>query len=249
MKPTSLIVLLLLACSSAAWADAYTEVETDAGVTSLSNGSPDWHSQELDWRQRDADASSYGFALGHVDRFDLSDRYVTADGYLPLSSAWAIQGEASVSPEHNVLPQDALFAGLVYVLPSAWNLNAGFHYSHYSGSDADVASLGVEHYFGDWRAAYTLYEGSSGGASGASNVLRLDWYYGDRSHVGLGLVRGNEVDRVSPVKLVVTPVSGAFLTGAQELGVHWAFTYTLGVTSLEDFYTQRGLLVGLAYRF
>ena len=244
-----MLVALLMAASSPAWADAYTEVEGDAGVSSLSNSSPDWRSQELDWRRHDADASSYGFALGHVDRFDLSDRYVTADGYLPVSSTWSVQGEASVSPEHNVLPQDSLFAGVVCALPEAWDLQAGFRYSRYTTSDADVASLGVEKYFGNWRAAYTLYDGSSGGASGASDVLRLDWYYGDRSHVGLGLVHGSEVDRVSPVKLVVTPVSGAFVTGAQEVGAHWAFTYTVGVTSLGDFYTQRGVLVGLAYRF
>lgn len=242
-------VLLLLLASDTAWGDGYTEVEADAGVNSLSNGSPAWHDQEFDWRQRETDASSYGFALGHAERFDLSDRYLTADGHLPFSSSWSLDGEASFSPEHNVLPQDSLFAALNYSLPSAWNLQAGFRYSRYTGSDADVASFGVEHYFGGWRAAYNLYEGSSGGASGASNVLRLDWYYGDRSHVGLGLVHGNEVERTSPVTLVITQVSGAFLTGAQEFGTHWACTYTLGVTSLQDFYTQRGFLVGLAYRF
>jgi YaiO family outer membrane protein len=243
------VLLILMILSTAAWSDAYTEIGANAGVDALTGSSPDWRSQEVTLNHRDDSSESWYGALGHTQRFDLDDDYLTAGAFLPVGKPWSISGELSLSPEHNVLPRYSIAAGAEYDLPSAWDLQVGLRHASYSTDSANIASFTAEHYFGNWRAAYTLFEGDSGGASGAAHMLRTDWYYGDRSRVGLGLVTGRDVERIDPANLVVTSIHGAFLTGEHAFDSHWALSYTVGVTSLQDFYTRRSIQLGLVYRF
>lgn len=243
------IALLLLSLSPTAFGDAYTEIGANAGEDGLTGTSPAWHSEEIDWLRHEADSTTWHAALGRVERFDLSDDYATAGGFLPLSATWKVDGELSVSPDHQVLPRYQATAGVEYDFPSAWNLQASFRHSSYSDATGNIVSAGVEHYFGDWRASYTLIDGTTSGASGAAHVVNGDWYYGDRSYVGGGFVTGQEVDRVSPTTLVKTDVRGFFVSGKHAFSPAWSVTYAYGVTALQDFYTRRGVSIGLNYRF
>lgn len=246
----TLAALLLAGIALTAHAGhAYTEFGTSAGAENLTGDAAAWHYQEVNWTHRDSNAMTYYAALGRAQRFELNDTYLRGGLHLPVSQRWAFNAEVTASPENHFLPRDAVFAGIDYTVYRGLLLHAGFRQSRYQDSQANVATLGLESYIGAWRFAYTLFEGTSGGASGAANLVQADYYYGDRSHVGLALVHGREVERINPTRLVVTPVNGLSLAGAQALSTHWAVTYTLGVTSLQDFYTRRGVSIGVVYRF
>lgn len=243
-------VLLLILCSLPALAKhAYTEIDARAETVGITGNSPAWHHQEVGWAYHAADGAAYYTALGHDERFKLQDNSLEGGLHSPISKRWAFDAMLAVSPEHHFLPQDSLFAGLDYAVSRSWILHAGIRHSHYQDSQANIASLGAAAYIGTWRLAYTLYDGASGGASGASHVLEADWYYGNLSFVGLVLVRGRQVDRIDSTHIVITPVDGFTLKGKQAVSSNWALTYTLGLTSLKAFYTRRGVSVGIAYRF
>lgn len=248
IRPYAASLLLALAVPAFA-AGGYSQVGASAGVEGLTGNASAWRQQEVDWRRVAADSTTWYAEAGHAERFGLNDAYLTGGLHLPVSKRWALNGELKYSPQYNVLPHYSLFAGVDYTLAKSWFLHAGLRHSAYQDSQANVATLGLETYVGAWRFAYTLFEGTSGGASGASNLVQADWYYGDISHVGLGLVHGREVERIDPTRLEVTAVNGAFLLGAHALSAHWVLTYTLGITSLENFYTRRAVSVGLAYRY
>ncbi len=246
----SFIALVMIACSLPTLAgQAYTEIGALAGAENITGNSAAWRHQEVNWEHREADATTYYTAVRHDERFELNDSSVKGGLHWPASKHWAFNGELTLSPEHHFLPKDSLFAGLDFTVTRGWILHAGIRHSRYQDSQANVATLGAEAYLGAWRIAYTLFEGTIGGASGASNLVQADWYYGNRSFVGLGLVHGREVELIGPTRLVVTPVNGASLNGEHALSNHWAITYTLGTTSLQDFYTRRGISVGVAYRY
>lgn len=243
------LLLAAIAVPACAAGTAFTEIGATAGVDSTTGNSAAWRHQKVIWQRRETDSASYYAGAGHDERFDLNDTYVTGGFHLPASRKWSFNGALNLSPQHNFLPRDSLFAAVDYTIRRGWILHAGLRHSRYQDSQSNVATLGAIAYVGAWRFAYTLFEGTSSGASGASHLVQADWYYGDISFVGLGLVKGREVERIDPRRLVVTPVTGVSLRGKQAISGHWAVTYTLGVTSLQDFYTRRGISIGVAYRY
>lgn len=245
-----LTALLLILCSLPALAQkAYTEIAARAGAENITGNGAAWRYQEVNWKYRATDGAAYYATAGHDERFELQDSSLRGGLHIPASKRWAFDAELAISPEHHFLPKDSLFAGFDYTVARGWILHAGIRHSRYDNSQANVATAGLETYIGPWRLAYTLFEGTSGGASGASNLVQADWYYGNHSFVGLGLVHGREVERIDPTRLVVTPINGISLNGEHALSARWAITYTLGITSLQDFYTRRGVSIGVAYRY
>lgn len=246
----AIVVILLIGGSTVAMAGShYTEIEASAGVKGLTGNSPAWRHQEIDWQHHESNGITYYAAFGHAERFALNDTYARGGLHLPVSPKWAFNAELDVSPEYHFLPRSSVYAAFDYTVRRGWILHAGFRHSSYQDSQANIATGGVETYIGAWRFAYTIFEGTSGGASGASHLLEADWYYGNRSHIGIALVRGRQAERIDPSRLEVTPVTAISLTGSQSLSLHWAVTYTVGVNSLQNIYTRRGVSVGVVYRY
>lgn len=244
------VALLLAALSAPSLAGpAYSEIGATAGAEAITNNTAAWRHQDLTWQRRNGDDSAYYVTAAHDERFDLNDSQIGGGLHMPVSRRWAFDARIDFSPQHNFLPRDSLLGGVDFTVRRGLIIHASMRHSRYRESQANVAALGVEAYVSAWRLAYTLYEGTSAGASGASHLVEADWYYGNVSFVGLALVHGREVERISATHLVVAPINGFTLKGKHALSAHWAITYTLGLSSLQGFYTRRGVSVGVVYRY
>ena len=97
---------------------------------------------------------------------------------------------------------------------------------------------------------YTLYEGAPDGSSLAPSH-RWQWahYYGDRDWVGISVVRGRETEYIGGTTFLNASVSGASLSGRHSINSAWALIWDAGYQSQGDFYTRRGVHLGLRHAF
>lgn len=248
-------IALLLGCFllAAAGARAEPATEVEAGLTRerLTNDLPDWSSVYLEGTYTRAPGDAFYGVLRQTERFDRKDTQIGGGLYAPLASRWIAQAEALYSGEHRVLPQYSLFGGLAYRLDRGWNVAAGARRNEYTASHAHVLSLGVERYFGAWRAAYTFYLGMPEGAGSASaHRGQLDYYYAERSSVGASFVTGREVENAGPAGGVLTSdVREVALAARHWLTPAWAVGGEAWSHKQGQLYRRDGLRLGVRYRF
>lgn len=230
---------------------ASTEVEAGFTRESLTGNRPDWRSTYLHGVHRwDAQHTVFG-TLRETERFGLRDTEAGFGAYFPLSGTWLGLLEASLSSTHHVLPKHSVFAQVFRPLGAGWSVNAGLRHSEYTNSGANLLVAGVERYFGSYRGAYTLYSGRpEGGASGPAHRFQLDYYYAERSSVGLSVTHGRELENVGPpAGILSSDVRNLTLSGRHWLDRDWAVTYDLLTHQQGTLYRRDGVRLGLRYRF
>ena len=183
-------------------------VEIEAGATyeHLTNDNPDWRSLYLDAMQPFAPRQTLYGTVRETERFDLRDFELAAGYAHPFGASLTAVIETSYSPDHNVLAENSVFGQLYWTVGGGWVLNGGGRFSSYTDSDARVLTAGVERYFGQYRAAYTYYNGKPEDApSASSHRVTFDYYYfEERSRIGLAVSWGREVENVGPPTGVIT---------------------------------------------
>ncbi len=100
-------------------------------------------------------------------RFNQQDREISGGYYYPLSETWTGLIEASVSPDHKVLPRSSVFGQLQKAFDDGWNVQAGLRRTQYNTASTDLMVLTGERYWGNYRAAYKFYLGKPQGAGAA----------------------------------------------------------------------------------
>ena len=229
---------------------AGTEVEAAYSRETLDHGLADWQATQvlLDHRYA-AGAVAYARAQ-RTRRFSLDDNELLLGGYMPLSDKWLLQLEASGSNTHRVLPEWSALAQISLRLPAAWGVSLGARRSEYTDSGSRLLLASVENYFGSVRVAYTLYSGRpDGAASAASHRLALDYFYGERSSVGISGSTGRELESVGIGRAIVTDVDSISLTARHWFTPHWAITGELLHHRQGALYTREGARVGIRLRF
>lgn len=254
MKMTPLKLLLLASLLApltlhAVEVSSETSTEVEAGYTqdTLDKGYANWSSLYLDASHRLRTRQSIYGELRETRRFDLRDREVSVGYYHPLNETWAGLIEASLSPEHNVLPKYALFGQLKKTLDSGWNMQAGVRHSRYNTASSDLMVLTGERYWGSFRGAYTLYLGKPQGApTASSHAGQLSFYYAERNSVTLGLTQGRQVENLgSGIGLLITEVSSASLSGRHWLNADWGISYEATLEHQGSLYSRKGARFGL----
>lgn len=261
MRRAAALLAGLLLCAAAAVASAQapapaprsgaSEIELGGSRENLSNNQPDWRSLSLDAAHHFAPRQTLYGGLRATERFGLDDTELWAGYYHPLSADWTSLVEASASDTHRVLAKYSVFGQLSRRLPYGWVLGAGVRHSEYTGSGVNLLVLDAERYWGSFRAGYTLYAGRPEGAqTGVSHRLALNYYYGERSFVGLSVADGREVENVGPpVGVVVTDVFNVTLSGRHWITPAWALAWDLVSHEQGRLYRREGLRVGLRHRF
>jgi YaiO family outer membrane protein len=176
---------------------------------------------------------------------------VSAGYYHPLSADWTALVEASTSDTHRVLARYALFGQLTRSLGAGWSASAGLRHSEYTRSGVNLAVLGVERYWGNFRAGYSLYAGRPEGANtGIAHRLSFSYYYGDGSSVGVAGTSGREVENVGPpTGITSTDVRNLSLTGRHWFAPDWAISWDLTAHEQGTLYRREGFRLGLRHRF
>lgn len=251
--------LLFALAQAAAWAQPadpglklrMSEVELGATRENLSKGLPDWRSLYLEGAHYIADRQTLYGGVRRTERFNKYDTEEWIGYYHPLAPTWTLLLEGSVSEQHQVLPKGAAFAQIAKLLPYGWGLNLGMRRSEYTTSGVNMLVAGAERYWGNWRAAYTLYSGRpDGGPSAESHRLQLTHFYGERSSVGIAYTFGREVENVGPpVGILTSDIRDLTINGRHWLTTDWALTWDLVAHEQGTLYRREGFRLGLRYRF
>jgi YaiO family outer membrane protein len=106
----------------------------------------------------------------------------------------------------------------------------------------------LDHYFGNFRAGYTLTATRSAGSTVFGNHFVLAYYYNDISHIDLNYGFGHEVERTQNSKIIFdTHFAG--VNGRHWLNSNWAIDWDIGQTVQDTAYTRTGGNIGLRRAF
>lgn len=248
---TAIVALTLLLDSSALaqTADKPWGVELATGRQQLSNNSPDWTETSVrlghGWGTRKV--SEVGAV--RTERFGLQDEQYTALLVRPVNERLTATVDGSVSSTHRVLAQHHAGASLQYEVAPAWLVHGGLRSTWYNNAAVTQGSAMLEHYISAyswllaWRPVQTL------GTSTSSVEARGNYYYADRSAIGLSVSSGQEAVVISETDLRLADVQAVALTGRHWLDTRWAVNYEWSSTRYGDFYTRSGWRIGVQHLF
>ena len=227
-----------------------TEIEVGSSYENLGNGFNHWRSVYLEGVHRFAPREVIYGHMRETERFAQRDQELLGGFYYPLADTWTTLVEANASPSHHILAKWSVFGQLEKSFPGGWGLHAGLRHTEYAQSNTNLALLTAERYFGDFRAAYSLYVGRPEGAgSAASHRFQFSYYYGDRSSVGIAYTIGKEVENVAPAGVLTTDVRDWGLLGRHWFSRHWAVSFEALWHEQGALYSRRGARAGLRYQF
>ncbi|HEY5992992.1 MAG TPA: YaiO family outer membrane beta-barrel protein [Gallionellaceae bacterium] len=256
MSPSPYLIIaaaLLVPQLAQAAESSATQDEAELGFShyALSNNYASWDSLYLDGAHRFGQRHSIYGELRETRRFSLTDREISGGYYHPISESWTALVAASTSPEHHVLPQDSLFGQLQKAFDGGWDIQAGLRHTRYNLVSANLLVLTGERYWGNYRAAYTLYQGRlQGSGTAPSHLLLISRYYSDHSYFTLALSRGRQAESLGPgLGVLLLDVRGASLSGRHWLNSAWGLSYEAVTEQQGNLYTRRGVLLGLRYAF
>ena len=228
-------------------ADSYLE----AGVTadSLTNGYSDWRGYYLNGSHKFAPRQSVYAGLLHAERYDLVDVDLNVGTYQPLAERTAVIFEGTFSSAHNFLPNWSSLAQVEQQLGDGWNSAIAWQHRVYTDTTVDTAKIIGERYWGNFRAAYALLAGRSPDLGNTiGHQLNGDYYYRDGDFVGLGVASGEGLDRVG-LGAQRSNVRAMYVRGLQNVANNLGITYQLSVHKQGDYYTRKGISLGLRYLF
>lgn len=215
----------------------------------LSNGAPDWRALTLQLGRHWSQRQLLELELTETRRFGLKDTEVALSGAVPLGDKLTASGRIAHSPTHRVLARGSASAGLQYEFRRAWLLHGALKHTRYDATDVDQATLMLEHYFGNWSAAAAVHANRAFGERTHGGELRLAWYYGDASSLGLYLASGEEAGQVGPTAIALSRVHSVALAGQHRLAPAWALRYGAHRVRQGDFYTRTGVSLGVQVSF
>lgn len=233
---------------------AASTVELSQGAEALSGDRPAWRTTALDlaWTGDRDRALAAGGSLREVSRFREDDVEGAAWAQAPLGG-FVLGVEGSASPTWEFLPRWSAGARAERDLGAGWLAALGGRVLRYDGelgaSTVALTTLGLERYFGRWRAAGSGTAAGLHGEWSGSGRLALDLYYGERGRVGASVAAGRELESLGGGQVLRTDVVAAALTGAHPLSAAWAITWDLTAQRQGDLYTRVGGRLGVRRSF
>ena len=245
----AMICWATLAPAQAETADRPTTLEVAHERASLSNGQTEWRETSLQIGHRYAPRQAAGLALRQTRRFGLDDTAIDLSGSQPLGERLTLSLEASASPTHRVLAKSALGASLQYEFAPAWLLHTGFKNTRYDNANVNQGLLMLERYVSSFSGSIAWRPVSALGTHAHGYELRGNYYYSDKSLVGLILASGQEATTVSSQTVALADVRSMALVGRHWVRDDWAVTYAISRTRQGSFYDRNGVRLGVQYAF
>ena len=243
-------VLAALGTARAESGQPRNEIELGVSHERLSRNLPDWESQYLEAVHRAGERRAFYGGARATERFDTADQELWAGLYTPLVGSLVGVLEASASATHRVLPHWSTFGQLEWRLPQGWGLAGGVRRTEYNDVATTLASVGVDRYWGNYRAAYTFLGGRIDGQSPTtSHRITLSRYYGQRSSIGLLFSAGKELVAVGPDLFQSSSVQAVALLARHWLSSGWGVSAELSHYIQGDYYRRTGLRLGLRRSF
>lgn len=238
-----------IAPASAQTAGRPNTLEVAHERASLSNGQIDWRETSLQIDHRYAPRQSAGLALRQTRRFGLDDTAIDLNGSRPLGERLTASLEASASPTHRVLAKHALGASLQFEFAPAWLLHTGFKNTRYDNANVNQGLLMLERYVSSFSGSIAWRPVSALGTHANGFEFRGNYYYGDKSMVGLILASGQEATTVNSQTVALADVRSVALLGRHRVRDDWAVTYAISRTKQGSFYDRSGVRLGVQHAF
>ena len=245
----ALICCTIMTPALAETAGRSTTVEVAHERESLSNGLADWRETSLQIGHNVAPRQAVGLSLRQTSRFGLDDTAAGLTWAQPLNERLTASLEASASPTHRVLARHALGASLQYEFAPAWLVHTGLKSTQYDNASVNQGLLMLEHYVSAFSGSLAWRPVSALGTHSQSTELRGNYYYGDKSMVGLIVASGQEATTLGNQTVVLADVRSVALIGRHWVRGDWGLTYAITRTRQGSFYNRNGVRLGVQYAF
>lgn len=229
------------------------QVQFNYTYESLTKNFGAWRNASLDVSHRfDSRQMLYG-AVRETERVGQRDREAMIGFYQPLGKRWAVLAETNASPTHNVLPKWSALIQVERSFAAGWNVQTGYRRTNFNTARVNLGTIGAEKYWGNYRAAYTLYVNNLEKAgTSAAHRLQFNRYYGEQtSTIGISLAAGRELESLGAARggVLRTDVQSVAISGYHWFGRNWGTNYVLTLHRQGSLYWRRGLTLGLRYQF
>ncbi|MBS1794892.1 MAG: YaiO family outer membrane beta-barrel protein [Acidobacteria bacterium] len=186
------------------------------------------------------------------DRNGTRDQEFVGGFYKPLANKWAVTGEGMYSPTYRFVGKFSVMGEVEKVLPKGYVAHFGTRFTKYTTVAATTGYGMIEKYWGNNRAAYTLYVTKLSNAGTApTHRLQFNHYYGERVNTfGFAVSYGKEHESLGPTLGILRSQTWSLSFSAK----HW-LTDKFGVSidgtlhRQGNIYYRRGLTFGVRYRF
>jgi YaiO family outer membrane protein len=225
------------------------QVEAGGSYSKLTNGYQDggaYFSAEMKLGSRNNIYAS----LRRENRYAATDNEISGGFYQPIDERFSLQVEISVSPTHYVLPSRSFLGQIELLATEGWGASVGLRHTEYNTALMNLLSTSVERSWGNYRVAYTHFQGFwSAHGSTSSGQLQAAKYYGDRSWYGINFSDGSELDTLPSLLAGSTNVRTLIANGRHWLKPNLALIYAIGNSRHANFYSRNRLQLGLRHQF
>lgn len=220
-----------------------------AGQDSLDNGAPSWNRQFVEVSHEKKPSARYRLGVSRDSRFSSADNAVYFGSDFSFADNWRTGADYSVTSNPSFLPDSVIGAYLGRSFAKGWGVT--FAYRHRSFTSVNVGSKTVtaERYVGAFRFAYSLSASHlSGAGESFGHSFTSNWYYNDRSSIGLSISGGTESEAIGPGQVLESRVRGLALTGRRELNQKFGLQWWLGQHEQGDFYRRQFLGMAISIK-
>lgn len=210
-----------------------------AGYQRLGGGLPPWNEQFFEVSRTQIDAWTYRIGIARDDRFEQADLAVSIGGDVHFASHWLTGFSLAVAGDADFRPDLEYKAKLGRSIQDGWVVAASLGRREYAATAVTNVSASLEKYHGKFRGAYSLLASRLPGAETMfGHVLALNWYYNDRSSIGLTINTGKEAEAIGPGQVLETDVRGLSLNGRRQINERFGLQWWLGLHEQGDYYRR-----------
>lgn len=216
-----------------------------AGHENLDNDLPSWNQQFIEFSRDHGSAGRYRVSVARDERFDNSDLSILLGGDILFASDWSAGFDFTFVDDAEFQPDYGYSTYVGKSLQDGWIVSLSYRRREYEAATVGSAMGTVEKYLGDFRIAYALGLSHLHGASNSLNhSLTANWYYSDRSSIGISLNTGEEAEAIGPGQVLETDVRGVSVSGRRRLTNRLGLQWWLGLHEQGDYYRRQ--YVGMA---
>jgi YaiO family outer membrane protein len=218
------------------------QTELGASYNLLSRGKGYWRSEFLSVeRQFAAHESVYANYL-QMERFLLNDEQFLLGAYYPQTPNLILNLEGDFSPYALVLARDSLMSSFQWIFYPSWSFTGGYRHSDYVTGPLQQTFATLEHYFADFRAAYTFRATEAFYAIQYGQRFDFSYFYQDSSFLTMTFSTGAEIGGFQGT-VYNTQYFG--LRGRHWLDQNWAISWDLAFSQQGNAYSRGGVGLGI----
>ena len=227
----------------------------EAGVTfdRLSNNYDPWDSQYVHLFIPYQERGILNLQFQNLHRFSKTDQSYAINYAYPFRYG-VLQVEAAFSPTANFTAQTAYGTGWNGFLPNGFgyivNANQKQYNDSYANANLNIYNLGIEKYFGHFRAAYvrTLSNINQQQIEYAQRI-QMQWIGQERNRLGITYSRGSEPAIIELNTLSSTPVQLIQIDALYWVTPRTGITAAIWHAEEGSYYMRNGIQLGVRLNF